>query len=115
MVPWVGLNLEIISLLTKNNNQNQRRKQELEETYERLYPKIGRDFVHIDDVKELLEKINIILHFLAVSNALPPQLANLEILPTHALSKAIMYKDTVEGGKDGSKIFKDIIKIDEDE
>ena len=101
-------------MLTKNKNEDKRRKQELEETYERLYPKMGRDFVHIDDLREVLEKINLVLRLLAQAGALPPQLANIGLLPTHALSKGVLYKDTVETGKNGSEIYKDIIKIDED-
>lgn len=81
-----------------------------EELYERLFPKIGRDFIYREDFEEVISQIlelinrsqiggvNTVINF--KSNA-------------KAVLKASEYKAVIESGKDGSKIYKDLIKIDE--
>ena len=50
--------------------QNQQ-DQQLEESYERLFAKMGRDFVHIDDLKEFLDALVALLGPLGIA-VLPP-------------------------------------------
>jgi hypothetical protein len=80
---------------------------DLEEQYERLFPKIGRDFVHKDDLEKMLRLIMFLLDPLGL-NPLNSQ------DDSEARKKANQYKNVLESGKDGSKLFKDLIKLDND-
>ena len=86
-------------------NQNSQSKRQQEEGYERQFPKIGRDFVHIDDIKDWINKII----------AQNPGLSIPPIANDGARSKADEYKEVIENGEDGSKKYKDLVKIDEPE
>ena len=80
---------------------------DLEEQYERLFPKIGRDFVHKDDLERILRVIMSILD--------PAGLNPLNSRDdSEARKKAVQYKNVLESGKDGSKLFKDLIELDND-
>lgn len=78
---------------------------DLEEQYERLFPKIGRDFVYREDLEGLLTKIIEILD--------PTGIFGLSLDDSAAKSKAHEYKKVLDKGKDGSKIYKDLIKLEE--
>lgn len=81
---------------------------QLEEQYERLYPKIGRDFVHRKDLEKLLAGILSIID--------PMRLNPFDLLDdTEARQRALEYKSFLDRDFDGSKIYKDLIKLDEDD
>ena len=81
---------------------------QIEETYERLFPKIGRDFIHRDDFIQILEQV---LHAIDPDLLLPIDLKS----DSEARKKALEYKSLLDQGKDGSKIYKDLIILDDDE
>lgn len=79
----------------------------LEEQYEKLFPKIGRDFVYKEDLYRVLHKLILMIN--------PASVIGLEIKSDiHARQKALEYKAILDNGKDGSKIYKDLINLDED-
>jgi len=86
-------------------SQNSQSKRSQEEGYERQFPKIGRDFIYIGDLKAWIDKI--------VSQN--PGLSIPPIGNSEARSMASEYKDVIESGEDGSKKYKDLVKIDEPE
>jgi ribosomal protein L23 len=65
-----------------------------EEQYERLFPKIARDFVYKQDLEELVDR---------------------PVNDVEARRRALQYKEVIDSGRDGSKIFKDVIRIEDDE
>tara|TARA_Y100001970_G_C14252961_1_gene873157 strand:+ start:1066 stop:1389 length:324 start_codon:yes stop_codon:yes gene_type:complete len=85
-----------------------------EEEYEKLYMKIGRDFVHRDDLALILDSLVIRL------SELNPQIAiSFSDNPidysvdSGAMEKAQIYKQILDTGEDGSKRFKDLIDLSE--
>ena len=95
-------------------NQSQNNKQQLEEQYEKTFGKIARDFVHIEDMQEILDKIFQFMLTISISNV-GVSVPALKLNNSRARSKGIVYKDVIETGKNGSKLFVDLIKIDEDD
>ena len=84
----------------------------LEEKYEKLFMKAGRDFVHIDDFIRVVENIMMILE----DAGLVDQGEDVgEHSNAGAMSKAVEYKQVIDSGDDGSKIYEDLITINEDE
>lgn len=82
--------------------------EQLEEQYERLFPKIGRDFVHKKDLERLL------LGILAIVD--PLKLNPFDLLDDSAArQRALEYKRFLDTDFDGSKIYKDLIKLDDDD
>lgn len=79
-----------------------------EELYEKLFPKIGRDFVYKEDLERMLGGIMSILD--PFGNT-PIDFTS----QTAAVNKAREYKAVLESGKDGSKIYKDLINLDDEE
>lgn len=75
----------------------------IEETYERLFPKIGRDFIHRDDFVEILSDILSLI-------GLEQDEVNL-YLNSSAIARAIEYKSILESGDDGSEIYSDLIDL----
>jgi len=87
-----------------------------EENYERLFMKIGRDFVHKDDldriVKELTNKISLIsLRFAELLEDDPIDTKS----DIGALSRAYTYKLYLDEGKDGSKVYPDLIDLSDED
>lgn len=80
-------------------------RQEDEEAYERMFVKIGRDFVHKEDLARMLSGMMELLD----PDGLSPQDHESD---TAARSKAREYKNVIDSGKDGSKIYKDLIDMD---
>ncbi len=80
---------------------------DIEEQYERMFAKMGRDFVYKEDLEEIIRKI--------VERIDPEGLSGIVLDDSHARAKAYEYKDVVETGQDGSEIYVDLVKIDEDE
>ena len=79
----------------------------LEQRYMRLYMKIGRDFVHKDDLASIL---------IELINAIDPDL--LETVDVYSMvsaeDKAQEYREFIRSGEDGSKIYQDLIDLSED-
>jgi ribosomal protein L23 len=67
---------------------------ELEEQYERLFAKMARDFVYKGDLENAIDQ---------------------NISDTEAKRRALLYKDVIDSGTDGSKLFDDIIEMDPEE
>ena len=95
--------------MIRKPNQGQQQEQALEETYERLFPKIGRDFVTVEDLQSLIDELKILVSTLGLP------LPNLRVRNTNGMAKALLYKATVEEGKDGTKLYKDLVKIDDED
>lgn len=81
-------------------------KRDLEEMYERLFPKIGRDFVYKEDLFKLLELIMMIVDPLGINPIDPTS-------DIQAKKKALQYKITLETGADGTKLYRDLINLDD--
>lgn len=79
----------------------------LEEQYEKMFPKIGRDFVYREDLYRVLGSIMAILDPLGNN---PVDFGS----DQEAKKRAREYKAVLESGKDGSKKFKDLINLDDD-
>jgi len=91
--------------------------EKLEGEYERMYMKIGRDFVHREDLAAILNEFKTKL-----LQALPTTAVTLSTInvrrKSNALAQAAIYKEYVENEKDGVKDFAepfDLAKIEEDE
>ena len=89
-----------------------------EEDYEKLYMKIGRDFLHKDDfiliMEDFIERLQDafpLLHATFSEESVPLR-SN-----TAAVTKALIYKDFIEEGKDGLKAFShlDLAQLEDDE
>lgn len=77
-----------------------------EEAYERMFPKIARDFVYKEDFYRLVERLLPLID---------PLGQNIQYMRSdiEARRKALEYKAVLDSGRDGSKIYKDIIDLDE--
>jgi hypothetical protein len=81
---------------------------QLEEQYEKLFPKIGRDFVSRRDFAKAMQTLLSLLD--------PSGLISVDFDDdSEARALAIEYKGLIDAGKDGSKSYKDLIKLDDDE
>lgn len=80
----------------------------LEEQYMKLFPKIGRDFVHREDLEDMLRQIMFILDPLSLQDI------NLSD-DSEARARAEEYKVFLDQNKKGSDVYKDIINLDEDD
>lgn len=79
-----------------------------EEQYERLFPKIGRDFVHRQDLENILRQL---LQFIDPAGMFPLDIKD----DSEARQRAREYKDFLDQSKDGSKIYKDLINLEDDD
>jgi hypothetical protein len=81
-----------------------------EESYERLFAKIGRDFVYKEDLYKMMD---------GFADILDPD--GLGILggdnrsDSEARKRAREYRGVIDSGKDGTDIYKDLINMDDDE
>lgn len=82
-------------------------KRDLEETYEKLFPKIGRDFVYRDDLNLI---IDLLLRIVDPLGLLPHELVG----DVEARKKALEYKLVLAAGVDGTKRYKDLINLDDE-
>jgi hypothetical protein len=80
---------------------------QLEEMYEKLFPKIGRDFIYKEDLLRVVQQILSIIDPTGISSSLI-------LNDIGARKKALEYKNLLDSGKDGSKIYKDLINLDDD-
>lgn len=78
----------------------------LEEQYMRMYPKIGRDFVHQEDLAEIL---------IGIIRLLKPELLPLISVRSdgEARKRAEEYKNLLDSNKLGNNIYKDLIDLDD--
>lgn len=79
---------------------------DLEELYERLFPKIGRDFVYRED---LFRFFSVIMDIIDPLGLTPIDFQS----DAEARTRAAEYKSLLESGLDGSKIYKDLINLDD--
>ncbi len=79
----------------------------LEERYMRMFMKMGRDFVHKDDLASIL---------IEIINEIDPDILNTIDLysSVSAEDRAQEYRDFINTGRDGSKIYSDLIDLSED-
>lgn len=90
-------------LFPKNLSEAMDVPNELEESYERLFPKIGRDFVTQADLLVILNRIAILIDPFNIHGV-----NNLNT--TQATNKALEYKDNIENGLPIQ--YKDLISLD---
>jgi len=95
--------------MIRKPNQSKQQAQGLEETYERMFAKIGRDFVTIEDLQALINELKVLIATLGLP------LPNLLVKNTNGMAKALLYKATVEEGRDGTKLYTDLVKIDDED
>lgn len=79
-----------------------------EELYEKLFPKIGRDFVYKEDLRRMLSQIQALIDPLGLN---PIDFNSDE----EARLRALEYKAVLDSGADGSKRFRDLIDLDDEE
>ena len=79
----------------------------LEERYMRMFMKMGRDFVHKDDLASIL---------IEIINEIDPDILNTVDLYSNVSveDRAQEYRDFINTGRDGSKIYSDLIDLSED-
>jgi hypothetical protein len=80
----------------------------LEEQYMKLFPKIGRDFVHKEDLAAMLGTIMFLLDPLGLN---PLDTGD----DSEARERAKEYKAYLDKDKKGSDVYRDLINLDEDE
>jgi hypothetical protein len=100
-----------MSFLARHKNQQDSSSSgDNEELYEKLFVKIGRDFVYKEDLQEVLSQITAMLYSInPIFMSNPVNTAS----DAKARLKAVEYKGVLDSGKDGSKIYKDLIKLDD--
>lgn len=77
---------------------------DFEESYEKLFPKIGRDFVYREDLVEILNRISVLIDPFGIYGIG-------ELGKTYAISRALTYKDNIEAGLPNQ--YRDLIRLDE--
>lgn len=80
---------------------------QLEEKYMRLFPKIGRDFIHRDDFERV---ISIILAKIDLDNELNIDLYSV----SEATKRALEYKRIIESGTFSPRQYQDLIELDDE-
>jgi hypothetical protein len=77
-----------------------------EEHYLRMFPKIGRDFVYQGDFNNQIQGIMSLLN--------PAGTSSVAADTSEARKRAREYKAVLDSGEDGTKKYKDLIKLDDD-
>ena len=75
-----------------------------EEQYEKLMPKIGRDFVSRDDLVQILN---------IITDAIPG--VSIEFSDGQAVKLAKEYKENLDEGKVDPSKYKDLVELEDDE
>jgi hypothetical protein len=92
----------------KGEDTGQSENASAEEQYERLFPKIGRDFVSRRDFVNIMQRLMAIVD--------PTGLSPIDFEEDgEARNLAIEYKSLLDSGKNGANIYKDLIRLDDDE
>ena len=94
-------------LKRQSGDEGSESPQNNEELYEKLFPKIGRDFIYKDDLYKIIEGLMLIIDPLGLT---PIDF----LLDIEARKKALEYKIVLESGRDGSKLYRDLINLDDD-
>ncbi len=81
---------------------------DMEEQYERLFPKMGRDFLHRKDFENIMRQILFLVDPLGLA---PINFAD----DSEARKRALEYKQFLDDQKNGSEVYKDLIKLDDEE
>jgi len=81
---------------------------QLEQQYLKLFPKIGRDFVHREDLIGILQQLMDLVDPAGIN---PVNLSD----DSEARQRAKEYKAFIDESKDGSKVYKDLIRLEEDD
>ena len=79
----------------------------LEETYQRLFMKIGRDFVHVEDFVSVIEAILEIIDSDNEHNVEPRENAGV-------MTAAAEYKELIDAGDSADMQIHDLIDLSED-
>lgn len=96
-----------MGLLNRKPGEEPDSAQANEELYEKLFSKIGRDFVYKEDLQRMLIDLLSLLD--------PTGQLSIDFLSDAAArTKALEYKAILDSGRDGSKIYQDLINLDED-
>lgn len=90
----------------KGEDTGQSEGSQLEEQYEKLFPKIGRDFVSRRDLENFLQRLLLIID--------PFGLTPISFEDGEARALALEYKILLDAGKDGSKFYRDLINLDDE-
>lgn len=79
----------------------------LEKLYEKLFMKIGRDFLTVEDFQRIMIEI--------LESVEPELIESIDFFSDEsAMEKAEEYKNFLDEGIDGSTIYKDLIVLEED-
>ena len=79
----------------------------VEEVYERLFAKIGRDFIYKKDFYRIIQEILSIVD--------PKGIRSVDFRDdSEARQKAFEYKAVLDSGVNGSVLYKDLVDLDED-
>lgn len=99
-----------MGFLTKaaNKEDSTDESAQMEEQYERLFAKIGRDFVHRKDLENILDQI---MRIVDPTGLTPVNLSD----DSEARKRALEYKQFLDDQKDGSKVYKDLINLEDEE
>ena len=97
-----------MGFLTRNANMEEPDPNiQREELYEKMFPKIARDFVYREDFMKIVDAIMKVID--------PFGLVPVDFAATvEARKKALEYKTVLDSGLDGTKIYKDLINLDDD-
>lgn len=82
--------------------------EQMEEQYMRLFPKLGRDFIHRNDFINIMQQV---LEMIDPDGINPISLSD----DSEARERAREYKGFLESNIQGSKFYKDLIVLDEDD
>ena len=95
------------SMEDKEPDEEEQDAKSLEPTYQRLFMKIGRDFVHVDDFVSVIEAILDIVDHDRSRGISPRQNSGV-------MSWANVYKMMLDDGSSSDMIIHDLILLDED-
>lgn len=91
----------------EDENPSNKSQESLEKLYEKLFMKMGRDFVHIEDFQRIIIEI--------LENIDPALIEEIDFYSQeHCVERAYEYKNFLEEGMDGSKVYRDLIVLEED-
>lgn len=79
---------------------------QLETLYMKAFPKIGRDFVHIDDFIYIIDQILEIID--------PDNNSGIMVDNSNAIQRAREYRNFLNKNKKGSSVYSDLIDLEED-
>jgi len=82
--------------------------EQMEEQYMRLFPKIGRDFIHRNDFINIIQQV---LEMVDPDGINPISLQD----DSEARERASEYKSFLEDNIQGNKFYKDLIVLEEDD